>query len=207
MLHSSTMKSLINMPYRDYELEQELRVTTFRSIYGCFLIPVQATTFRVIASNYMGWEHVSVSHPDRCPTWDEMVAIKEIFFNEGEITFQVHPEKKNYVNISQTCLHMWRETNSNVDIPDISKVLNRFEFFSKSPVEKVVETPAGKAVVIYNPTWATWNSICAIKQKHFGDAVAVHYNVSRTLDLNQKHIILLWEYRNNFKLPPKELVF
>jgi hypothetical protein len=34
---------------------------------------------RVIASDGEGWEHVSVSLANRCPTWDEMCFIKGVF--------------------------------------------------------------------------------------------------------------------------------
>lgn len=37
----------------------------------------------VIASAGEGWEHVSVSTPVRCPTWDEMEFVKRMFFEDG----------------------------------------------------------------------------------------------------------------------------
>lgn len=46
---------------------------------GAFLIPCQSFTLRVIASDGQGWEHVSVSLPNRCPNWREMCFIKDVF--------------------------------------------------------------------------------------------------------------------------------
>ncbi|MCX8016968.1 MAG: hypothetical protein N2690_03550, partial [Rhodocyclaceae bacterium] len=45
---------------------------------GAFLIPTRPgqPPLRVIASHEDGWEHVSVSRPDRCPTWEEMCRVK-----------------------------------------------------------------------------------------------------------------------------------
>ena len=40
---------------------------------GAFEVRLRhAQTVYVIASDGAGWEHVSVSRRDRCPTWDEM---------------------------------------------------------------------------------------------------------------------------------------
>lgn len=55
-----------------------------------------------------GWEHVSVSLPQRCPTWDEMCFVKNLFWDEDETVVQFHPPKRDYVNTAETCLHLWR---------------------------------------------------------------------------------------------------
>lgn len=54
------------------------------------------------------WEHVSVSLPHRCPTWDEMVFVKDLFWNEDETVIQFHPKKSEYVNNMPYCLHLWK---------------------------------------------------------------------------------------------------
>ena len=54
-------------------------------------------------------EHVSVSLPRRCPTWEEMAMIKDIFWDDEETVIQFHPKKSEYVNVHQFCLHMWRK--------------------------------------------------------------------------------------------------
>lgn len=53
-------------------------------------------------------DHVSVSYPNRMPTWDEMCFVKEIFFKDSEEAYQVHPKKSEYVNTHEYCLHIWR---------------------------------------------------------------------------------------------------
>ena len=47
--------------------------------------------FRVIASCGDGWEHVSVSLPNRCPTWNEMAWIASLFFEPEETLVQFRP--------------------------------------------------------------------------------------------------------------------
>jgi len=77
--------------------------------------------FRVIASDGMGWEHVSVSHPHRCPIWNEMAMVKDIFWDEDDCVIQYHPPKTDYVNNHQFCLHLWRPIG--VEIPRPPKIM------------------------------------------------------------------------------------
>ena len=42
------------------------------------------------------------------PTWDDMCAIKDVFFEDEEAAIQLHPKKSEYVNIMSNCLHLWR---------------------------------------------------------------------------------------------------
>ena len=64
--------------------------------------------FAVQADAQTEWEHVSVSLPDRCPTWDEMCFIKDLFWNSDECVVQYHPPKSDYVNVAKNCLHLWK---------------------------------------------------------------------------------------------------
>lgn len=72
---------------------------------------------KIIASWGGGWEHVSVSLKNRCPTWDEMCMVKEIFWKDDEVVVQFHPAKSEYVNIHPYCLHMWRKIGSEFETP------------------------------------------------------------------------------------------
>lgn len=75
---------------------------------GAFRIPIGGKVAQVVASDGAGWEHVSVSFADRCPYWDEMCQIKNIFWPADETVVQYHPSKSNYVNNHPYCLHLWR---------------------------------------------------------------------------------------------------
>lgn len=74
--------------------------------------------FTVIASDEMGWEHVSVSRPDRAPTWDEMCKFKNIYWDPEDVVIQYHPAQKDYVNNHPNCLHMWRPIGVELPVPD-----------------------------------------------------------------------------------------
>lgn len=73
--------------------------------------------FFAIASDGEGWEHVSVSLPDRTPTWEEMHAIKGLFWGEEDCVVQYHPPKSDYVNAHPYCLHLWRPTEGTIPRP------------------------------------------------------------------------------------------
>lgn len=62
----------------------------------------------VIFSEGLGWDHVSVSLPTRCPTWEEMCYVKNVFFDEHEAVMQLHPPRSEYVNNHPYCLHLWK---------------------------------------------------------------------------------------------------
>ena len=58
------------------------------------------TAIAVIASWGGGWEHVSVSLARRCPTWEEMCMVKDIFWGEEECG-----------------LHLWKKIGEEYETP------------------------------------------------------------------------------------------
>lgn len=63
-----------------------------------------------------GWEHVSVCpYNGKIPTWEDMCAVKDIFWDEEEAVIQIHPKKSEYVNALENCLHLWRHTE--IELP------------------------------------------------------------------------------------------
>ena len=86
---------------------------------GAFEIPSidGSVNLFVIASDGVGWEHVSVSTALRIPTWDEMCHIMNIFWDKEATVFQFHPPQSQYVNCCKTCLHLWRQVGVKVELP------------------------------------------------------------------------------------------
>lgn len=62
----------------------------------------------VMVGDGSGWDHVSVSMANRCPTWDEMCWVKNLFFEPDETVLQYHPSVEEYVNLHPFCLHLWK---------------------------------------------------------------------------------------------------
>jgi hypothetical protein len=88
--------------------------------YGMFELKRKGISLRVMMSSGgpdMPWEHVSVSTSSRCPTWDEMCWIKDLFFEKHETVVQYHPAESDYVNYHPFCLHLWRPLNAALPIP------------------------------------------------------------------------------------------
>jgi hypothetical protein len=63
------------------------------------------------------WEHVSVSGENRCPTWDEMCWVKDLFWEKHEMAIQYHPPESQYVRCHPHCLHMWRPITMSIPMP------------------------------------------------------------------------------------------
>ena len=85
---------------------------------GAFDLPLKhSQVVFVIASDGMGWEHVSVSRSDRCPTWDEMCQVKAMFWGEDDCVVQYHPPRSEYVNNQPRCLHLWRQVDVEFALP------------------------------------------------------------------------------------------
>lgn len=106
--------------YREHDTEMNLYGVPGDSGNGVFKVFVNGRSFFVIASNGGGWEHVSVTTKNgkRCPTWEEMCAIKDMFFLPDECVVQYHPPKKVYVNVHEYCLHLWKPIKQNIPMPD-----------------------------------------------------------------------------------------
>lgn len=87
---------------------------------GAFLVKSLklSSPLQIIASDGMGWEHVSVSLPNRCPTWAEMCFIKNLFWDADDVVMQLHPAQSDYINNHPFCLHLWRPVDQTIPTPD-----------------------------------------------------------------------------------------
>ena len=81
-------------------------------LWGYFEVRTAGGKLRIISSGAATgneeWEHVSVSLPNRTPTWAEMSLVKRLFWTDEETVVQFFPQKSAYVNDHKHCLHMWK---------------------------------------------------------------------------------------------------
>ena len=84
---------------------------------GMFHIRCGKEILRCMVSDGGGWEHVSVSLEYRCPTWDEMCFVKDIFWEPEECVIQYHPPASEYVNNHQFALHLWKPVGVSIPTP------------------------------------------------------------------------------------------
>ena len=112
--------------YRD-KITPQLRSDDSYGNNGVFNIPhpfMKNYFLRCMASDGLGWEHVSISlskikkNPTRCPSWSEMCYIKDLFWSKDECVIQYHPSESEYVNMHPFVLHLWKPINQQVPIPD-----------------------------------------------------------------------------------------
>lgn len=102
--------------------EPNLRIEKFRAggpdntNTGVFDMLRHGQYLKVIASDGGGWDHVSVSRPERCPVWEEMAWIKAQFFKDDETVMELHLPTAQHINNHRYCLHLWRpQTQEEID--------------------------------------------------------------------------------------------
>lgn len=80
--------------------------------------------FVVIASDGLGWEHVSAhlesstnARKTYTPNWDDMCLVKSLFWDDEDVVMQLHPAKSDYVNNHPNTLHLWRPLHDVIPVP------------------------------------------------------------------------------------------
>ena len=66
------------------------------------------------------WVHVSVARPDRLPTWEELMMVRNTLLGADRRCVQVLPDKESYVDIHHCCLHFWYCVDGET-VPDFSR--------------------------------------------------------------------------------------
>jgi hypothetical protein len=84
---------------------------------GQFVIDHRGNKIVIIASTGQGWDHVSVSLADRCPTWEEMELVAKLFFLPTEYAMQLHVPASDHINDHPFTLHWWRPRSKLKKIP------------------------------------------------------------------------------------------
>lgn len=97
---------------------------------GFFVIPVAqdtwALTLASCGNEIVPWDHVSArigvkkyhgKMVERCPSWDEMCLLKDIFWDDTECVMQLHPKAADYVNHHPFVLHLWKPHNLEIPMP------------------------------------------------------------------------------------------
>ena len=84
---------------------------------GHYYDSISGKRLNFIFSYQLGWEHLSVSMPNKTPTWDQMCIMKDIFWNKDECCVQYHPKEEDYVNNHPHCLHIWKSTEEKIPTP------------------------------------------------------------------------------------------
>ncbi len=52
--------------------------------------------------------HISMSYPDRDPSWAEIKMVRDLFFPPDVDCMMVLPRQSNWVNTHEHCFHLWQ---------------------------------------------------------------------------------------------------
>lgn len=177
-----------------------------------FLIPAVSATATITAIDFKDddFEHVLLNPKNRLPTYEEMANLKDIFWNQNEVTIQVHPSKSDYINIENYTLHLWRHRciSASAERKLIERIKQTYakaisNYYSH---EKKVIFEDNKLIVFGGDKWPSWDEICILKQKYWEpEEAAVQFNLGKDIDLNPEHCIVLWD-ASDMILPKKEFV-
>lgn len=66
------------------------------------------------------WTHVSLSHRDRIPLYEELAKAKELFIGKEREAVQLFPPASEHVNHHPHTLHLWSRVDGRV-MPDLRK--------------------------------------------------------------------------------------
>lgn len=55
-----------------------------------------------------GW-HMSIAHPKRYPTWDEIAKARYDLLPDDRVFVMVLPAVRDYVNVHENCFHLWED--------------------------------------------------------------------------------------------------
>lgn len=212
------MKNLNEITLK-HDLQREF---PFRKFFGIgpeerseFIIPFKnGIVGKCMAMNFKDevWEHIVLYFKERCPTYEEISEVKELFWEKDEIAIQVHPPKSEYININKFALHLWRNNVVSKAVEkrfqkEILKIYEKAKEYSSIGKKEILLTETKKIVAIFGENrWPTWEEVCKVKQKYWEpEEAAIQFNISYEEDMNKEYMILLWDAKN-MELPPKELV-
>lgn len=114
-----------------------------------FNLPGEARLVNCVASDGMGWQHVSVSYPaspKKAPSWEIMCQVKDLFWEAEDAVIQIHPPRSQWVNNHPGCLHLWRCTDGREQPLPITQLIGVLGL-ERAPTMKEIEADFAKVKV------------------------------------------------------------
>lgn len=85
----------------------EIRTPLFVAAFGGQMMQSN-TGCTVVYGREAGLLHLSVSHENRYPTWDELASARDLIGTPEQRFVMVFPSHDEYVNVHQSTLHLWQ---------------------------------------------------------------------------------------------------
>lgn len=168
----------------NFDIKESGRIWDFESIgplNGALIkLPDCGTCSAVWCENENGYEHVSVSpkHKFRIPSWEDMCTLKEIFFEDEEEVYQIHPKKSEYVNLSKNCLHLWKPIGH-----ELGELVDNSGMYEDR--EDVSNTNVGNKWIPVE-----WRELTEEEKKQYRNTDAVEYMLDCKLPEDSEEIIV-----------------
>jgi hypothetical protein len=91
---------------------------------GWQLVTRDDSSVIVTTAAYAGgeWTHASIAHPDRMPTYHELVLLKRAVWGDDGYAYQVFPARSAHVNIHSFALHLWGLSNGQRVLPEFGEL-------------------------------------------------------------------------------------
>jgi hypothetical protein len=99
----------IAVPAITASLPTDIPHRAFRTGSGCHIMVGHELTPRPL------W-HLSISHPHRYPTWDEISEARYLLTPDGVTMAMLLPPRSEYVNVHDTVFHLWQVDDPRVGI-------------------------------------------------------------------------------------------
>lgn len=64
----------------------------------------------LLSDSHVGW-HLSISHPQRYPTWDEIAEARYKLVPDKVTMAMMLPPRDEYLNLHPNCFHLWQVDN------------------------------------------------------------------------------------------------
>lgn len=92
---------------------------------GVYYWRFNGTQFAVIITKDDGvnW-HMSISHPNRYPTYEELKEARYKFCPDEVEMAQIFPPKSEFVNVHPNCFHLWQIPKINTESEETSQEEN-----------------------------------------------------------------------------------
>jgi hypothetical protein len=108
--------------WKEFHVEEFPKGNVPARAYAHKLVPLRVMVSVSIMEDASEWIHLSVSRPDRDPSWQEMVKVRDEFLGDEEAVM-VLPKKEHHVNLHSHCFHWWKHVRgTHTSIPGLHKI-------------------------------------------------------------------------------------
>lgn len=90
----------------------------------------------IFAGKEQGRWHLSIAHPDRLPTWEEIKTLRDLLVPEDVFLAIPMPPKAHWVNLHEFCLHLWEHKDEELKRAQVSdgEAFREYQRTGRAPI-------------------------------------------------------------------------